>query len=94
MSKGISYICSRVVGFISSKYWTFEQQRYSHAEVIRFVAMNVLTLGINVLTNQAMLTLWAGRILLAWVIATMITNLFTFVLLKWWVFNTGKKESG
>ena len=87
ISKGISFTCAGVASYLFNKYWIFQlNQLSSYAEIGRYILISVLALGINVLTNQSILNLWPGSVLLALIIASMLTGLFTFVCFKWWVF--------
>ncbi|MBN1689211.1 MAG: GtrA family protein [Candidatus Omnitrophica bacterium] len=88
VSKGISFTCAGIVGYLFGKYWIFKQNQQSYAEIGRYALINMLALGINVLTNQAILNMWPGAVLAALLIATALTGLFTFVCFKWWVFRT------
>jgi len=86
VSKGISFTCAGIVGYLLGKYWIFKQDRKSYAEIGRYALINFLALGVNVLANQIILDLRAGSVLLALITATILTGLFTFVCFKWWVF--------
>ncbi|MDD5194700.1 MAG: GtrA family protein [Candidatus Omnitrophica bacterium] len=86
ISKGISFTCAGIVGYLLMKHWIFKHNQKSYAEVGRYALINSLALGINVLTNQSILKLWPGNIFLALIIATILTGLFTFTCFKWWVF--------
>jgi putative flippase GtrA len=86
VAKGISFICAGIVGYLLNKHWTFKYHQASLTEVGRYILINFLALGVNVLTNQSILNLWPGSILVALVIATVLTGLFVFICFKWWVF--------
>jgi len=94
VSKGISFMCAGIAGYFLIKFFTFKQHNkpLSFAEVGQYALINSLALGINVLTNQSILRVSHGAVLLALITATIITGLFTFVCFKWWVFRTLKKE--
>ena len=92
ISKGISFMCAGVVGYLFYKYWIFKYNEPSYAEVGRYALINSLALGINVLTNQSILSMWPGAVLAALIVATTFTSLFTFVCFKWWVFRILLKE--
>lgn len=62
VSKGISFTCAGIVGYLLSKFWVFKHNQGSYAEVGRYALINALALGINVLTNQSILKLLPGRI--------------------------------
>ncbi|MDD5680255.1 MAG: GtrA family protein [Candidatus Omnitrophica bacterium] len=93
ISKGISFICAGIIGYLLIKFWTFKHNKpSSYAEVGRYALINSLALGINVLTNQSILNARPGAIWVALIIATIITGLFTYICFKWWVFRTLSKE--
>lgn len=86
ISKGISFTCAGIVGYLLLKYWTFKYKQQSYAEIGRYVFISFLALGINVLVNQSILNFWHGRVFLALIMASALTGLFTFICFKWWVF--------
>ena len=92
VSKGISFSCAGIVGYLFNKYWIFSCDQPSYAEVGRYVFINILALGMNILTNQRILNVWPGSIFPALVLASIVTGVFTFVCYKWWVFRTLLKE--
>ncbi len=93
ISKGISFTCAGIVGYLFYKFWIFEYNKPSYAEIIRYALINFLALGINVLTNQSILEHWPGAVFAALVIATSVTSLFAFICFKWWVFRALLKET-
>jgi len=87
LAKGISFTCACIVAYLFNKYWIFKHnQSSSYPEVGRYLIINFLALGINVLTNRSILKLRPGAVFLALIIASMLTGLFTFIFFKWWVF--------
>jgi len=89
LAKGISFTCAGIVSYLLNKYWIFRYNRSSsYPEIGRYILVNFLALGINVVTNQSILERWPGTIFLALIIASMLTGLFTFICFKWWVFRT------
>ncbi|MCX5700443.1 MAG: GtrA family protein [Candidatus Omnitrophica bacterium] len=93
ISKGISFICAGIIGYLLNKFWTFKHNKpSSYAEVGQYALINFLALGINVLTNQSILNAWPRAVWVALIIATIITGLFTYICFKWWVFRISLKE--
>ncbi len=92
VSKGISFTCAGIVGYLLYKNHIFRGDKASYAEVIRYALINFLALGINVLTNQTILDIWPGAVLAALLTATALTSLFAFSCFKWWVFRTFLKD--
>jgi len=93
LAKGISFTCAGIAAYLLNKYWTFSRNETSYAEIGRYAFINFLALGINVVTNQSILNAWPGAVLLALLIATTVTSVFTFICFKWWVFRTILQES-
>ena len=92
VAKGISFASAGIVGYLLCKYWIFKNSKPSLAEVIRYAFINSLALGINVTINHHFLRQWHSSVLVALMMATSITGLFTFVCFKWWVFKTSMKK--
>jgi len=88
LSKGISFTCAGIAGYLLNKYWTFKHNRKSYAEVSRYILSSFLALGVNVLTNQMVLSLWPGAVWPALITATVLAGLLIFICFKWWVFRT------
>lgn len=88
LSKGISFTCAGVVGYVINKYWTFKQVQASYAEVRRFILINFLALGVNVFINQIVLYWQPGAVYLALTITTVFTSILIFICFKWWVYKT------
>ena len=55
VSKGISFTCAGIVGYLLYKYWIFKNNRASFTEVLRYALINSLALGINVFINHRIL---------------------------------------
>ncbi len=92
VSKGISFTCAGIVGYLLNKYLIFKYSQPSSAEIGRYALINFLALGINVSINQGILNMRPGAVWAALAIATILTGLFTFVCFKWWVFRTLVRE--
>ena len=86
VAKAISFTSAGIVGYLLCKYWIFEKNEPSLMEVIKYAFINFLALGINVFINHRVLSNRPGAVLLALVVATSLTSVFTFVFFKWWVF--------
>ena len=94
LSKGISFVCAGTVGYLIYKYWTFKKSQKSFSEILRYMAINSLALGINVSINHSILVQKPRGIFIALITATLFTSLFTFVGFKWWVFRDFLKDEG
>jgi len=87
VSKGISFIGAGIVAYLINKHCAFRSSHpSSYPEIVRYTVINLTALAINVLMNQAILNVWPGYLIQAWIIASMSTGLFTFISFKWWVF--------
>lgn len=86
VSKGISFTCAGIAGYLLNKYWIFKNDRSSCVEIGRYILVNILALGVNVSTNQGIFNVWPGAVYPALAVATAVTSLLTFIGFKWWVF--------
>ena len=86
VSKAISFTCAGITGYVINKYWIFKYGPPSYAEVGRYALINSVALGVNVATNQIILSLSPGAVVLAMVSASVLAGILTFVCFKWWVF--------
>ena len=86
-------MCAGIVGYLLNKYWAFRHNQPSYSEIVRYAFISFLALGINILTNQSLLNIFHNDVLLALVVASMLTGAFTFVCFKWWVFRDLLREA-
>jgi len=85
-AKAISFLCGTVVAYVLNKYWTFGQDKRSTSEVMRFAALYLTTLSLNVLTNKLTLTVLPGFVFIAFLSATAVSTTLNFIGQKFWVF--------
>ncbi len=91
LSKAISFTCAGVIAYLLNKFWIFKSKTsVSYQEIGRYILVNLLALGINVLINHGILKFWPQAVLLSWIIAAMVTGLVTFLGFKWLVFRYPK----
>ena len=84
-SKGVSFLLGTIVAYYINKYWTFEKRTKLYGEIGKFAILYSLTLGINVLVNRIVLTLFQSM-LLAFLMATGVSTILNFLGQKTWVF--------
>jgi putative flippase GtrA len=85
-AKALSFVCGGVVAFFLNNYWVFPRGGAPAAGAVRFAVANTLLLGVNVLTNGAVLAAWPSAVLPALAVATAVTSFLSYVSFKWWVF--------
>lgn len=85
-AKAVSFLTGTCVAYVVNKYWTFEQHRSSYAEMARFGALYLTTLGANVGVNRASLALFPEAVFFAFLCATGTSTVLNFIGQKWWVF--------
>ncbi len=86
VSKGISYVCAAIMGYLFSKYWVFSKQKTCHPEMARYWVTDLLLLGYNVTVNWTILHFWPHAVFLGLAIASVSTAVLSFTIKKWWVF--------
>ena len=86
-AKAFSFIAGSIVAFLMNKFYTFEKQRLSLIEVIKFVILYIVTLSVNVGSNAGFLNILGERILwIPFLIAASISTVLNFIGQKFWVF--------
>ena len=93
LAKGISCLLAGIIAYWFNKYWVFQYSTLtSRSEIGRYVLINFLGLGVNVLTNQLVLNMRSGAILPALISASAVTGLVTFICFKLWVFKVSQEK--
>lgn len=85
-AKGISYLVGTCLSYFMNKFWTFKISHLCHKEAIRFLILYAVSLGINVLVNEMILSVHALWIFGAFIISTGTTTIFNYLGQKFWVF--------
>jgi len=86
-AKAFSFIAGSIVAFLMNKFYTFEKQRLSLIEVIKFVILYIVTLTVNVGSNAGFLNILGERIVwIPFLIAASISTVLNFIGQKFWVF--------
>ena len=85
IAKGTSFLMGTVVAFVINKYWTFDKQKKSYNEMIKFGILYGLTFSANVLTNNIILD-YTELVTIAFIMATGVSTVLNFIGQKWWVF--------
>ncbi len=87
LAKGISFICAGLVAYLFNKHWIFQCHcSKASGEAGRYIFVNFLALGLNLLTNHGILAVWPEAILPALIAASVATGVFVYIGYKWWVF--------
>lgn len=85
-AKAVSFISGTVVAFLFNKYWTFQQHKFCHNEIIRFMVLYLVTFCANVAVNKAVLLVFPEGITFAFLCATGTSTILNFTGQKFWVF--------
>ncbi|GIP22630.1 GtrA family protein [Paenibacillus sp. J22TS3] len=81
-----AYGCGVMNSFLMNRKWTFKQQKTSSKELIRFIILNLLTLGVTsvcmlLVHEQIGAPLWISK-----GVSTLVGLVFNFAGSRWWVF--------
>ena len=85
VSKGVSYICGAIVGFVINKIWTFESKGFSKMEIMRYILLYVVSACVNAGVNR-MVMFVVNMQLLAFLCATGVSTVLNFLGQKFFVF--------
>lgn len=92
-AKAISFLSGTCVAYVLNKYWTFERDRHSYAEMARFGALYAGTLAANVAVNKASLIMFPSGVFFAFLCATGTSTVLNFIGQKWWVFSNNRRDT-
>jgi putative flippase GtrA len=88
-AKAIGFVVGTVFAYFANRWWTFAHRQHAPGSVFRFAILYMLTLGGNVLINNAVLLMaqemdWAVRI--AFLAATGVSAALNFLGMRFFVF--------
>ena len=94
ISKAVGFVCGSVFAYVANKTYTFQSSAKHSKAAWRFCLVYMLTLFLNVTLNDSALLL-IGSVqfanILAFLVATSVSALTNFCLLKFFVFQTSKQ---
>lgn len=93
IAKPISFTCGVINSFILNKFWTFkkQQQSFKGLELIKFLVINLISLGINLPVLYLLKTGLGINETLGNILITPITFIINFFFYKFWVFKSPEK---
>ncbi len=89
-SKGISYVCGAIAGFLINKFWTFESKNFCRMEILRYIILYAISACINAGVNKLVISVVNVQIA-GFFVATGVSTVINFLGQKYFVFM--KKES-
>lgn len=101
VSLGFNYILSNIIGytfgllnsFFWNKNWVFKTNRNSKYLFLKFLLINIITLGINTLILFLLVNNLHFNLILSQIVATGIGMVFNFILNKYWTFMEKENSS-
>ena len=88
-AKGVGFAVGMAFAYVANRIWTFGHVRPERASLLRFVALYLATLVLNVAANHLVLVLLAGQawaVPLAFLVATGASAVSNFIGMKYFVF--------
>lgn len=96
LAKACGFVAGTLFAYFANRYWTFGHVKQAPNSVPRFAVLYAVTLGANVLVNQAVLSLagldalWVN---LAFLVATGVSAVLNFLGMKFFVFKAGGSQT-
>lgn len=93
LAKVIGIMAGTMSAYVMNRLWTFNHTRYSLGSIGRFLMLYIITLGLNVSINTAILALLSGisaAMFIAFTIAAGIAASLNFIGMRYFVFKTHK----
>lgn len=91
IAKACGFIAGTIFAYFANKHWTFSHVEHAPNSMPRFAALYAITLGANVLANQAVLGMADHAALgvnFAFLMATGVSAVLNFLGMKFFVFRT------
>ncbi len=97
IANALAYLAGMTFGFFANKFCAFrESSEISISQMLRYLALHVCTLGVNVAVNlsafEAMRGL-DGQVFFAFSLAIAISAALNFLGLKYWVFSPDNRST-
>lgn len=89
-AQAISYSCGTCNSYLLNKFWTFRSSERSYGEILRFIVVNLVSLGISIAVLALLHDTMAVGLAAAKGGATVCALAANFLGNKLWVFNKGK----
>lgn len=88
IAKAIGFMSGSILAYTVNKFWTFEQEKKSKTELVRFILLYASTLAINILINRLSLNYiqFEYSVAFAFLAATGTSTVLNFIGMKFFVF--------
>jgi len=94
LASGLGYIAGIVNSYLLNRTWTFKvRRRRETREFLRFVAVNILAMGVNLGTLKFLVATWAVVPEVAQILAIGASLVVNFAGNKWWTFRESPTPS-
>jgi putative flippase GtrA len=84
----VSYSCGAGNSYLLNKFWTFRSSGLSYAEIIRFITVNLVTLGISIVVLSLLFETAGMELPMSKALATVSALAVNFLGNKLWVFKS------
>ena len=93
IAKGTGFLMGTLVTYFLNKFWTFQKPQREWQEVLRFIGVYAISMGINIGINHWVLETTLAlknehSLLIAFLCATAVSTVFNFICLKLVVFKS------
>ncbi len=85
LAKGAGFLSGTLVTYFLNKFWTFQKPDREWQEVLRFIILYAVSMGINIGINHLVLA-QTDMLSIAFLVATAVSTIFNFIGLKIFVF--------
>jgi putative flippase GtrA len=87
-AKALSFFAGSIVSYTGNKYFTFTSDKLAKHALPQFYTLYLISLTANVLVNKVVLSIFPTYILFAFLCATGVSTIISFIGQKWWVFKS------
>ncbi|MCM3127127.1 GtrA family protein [Paenibacillus sp. MER 78] len=95
LAQCLSYSCGLVNSYLINRKWTFQRaEKQSMQELLKFIGLNILTLGVVSLLLLELQSLGNQSLTISKVIATTAGILINYLGSRYWVFRVSQAKGG
>jgi putative flippase GtrA len=95
IAKAFGFLVGTIFSYFANRYWTFNQRHSTRNNIVRFYILYGLSLGLNVISNSLIMTLFSNLnhvIQFAFIVAIGLSATLNFIGMRFFVFTPAGKK--
>ena len=95
IAKALGFLVGTIFSYFANRYWTFNQRYSTRNNIVRFYILYGLSLGLNVISNSLIMTLFSNLnhvMEFAFIVAIGLSATLNFIGMRFFVFTPAGKK--